>query len=357
MTQALEQRSQDIPVESTAENNSSTLSDATVKIPRYKKNAPVTDPQPSVTTRELNTTSSNKARTTGQIVAVAAPADARTADAVALEHKEAVSDQKVAGNNNQDTVKVSPSRLNKGISSKETETRSESEHIVVGHVEELTPFMKLSAKEKSELRQFPAEAKEKSELRQFPDEAYELGERYQLGQPLAQYKVVYRPLDVVFFAWMFLSGLWLAAWVVVTIVVTVNFLRHLNQPLPPVWWLLLCGLIPILCSSPLMRKLGKRLNGRGFVSPFSAHLRLYVYPEGFVRLRSRRPLMVRWEQVRRVRVLHPDYYGRPFDYYIVTVHRADGRVITLTSALTGIEELGRMMQGEYYIRRRVGVIA
>ncbi len=187
-------------------------------------------------------------------------------------------------------------------------------------------------------------AQQTSQVQQIPDEAYRLGETYQLGVPTAVYRVIYTRADMFFF-WSQIAIFLLMFVVAVALIVALTvFHAHLKSILLPV----------ILALSALnianYSRAAQRRN-KPFVDPFSRNLRVYVYPNGFIRLRNSVPDVVRWDQIKRVRYIHPgSVYGGSIQHS-VTVVRNDGKRMGFGTVLPKIDELGTIIEHEYYLRR------
>jgi hypothetical protein len=103
--------------------------------------------------------------------------------------------------------------------------------------------------------------------------------------------------------------------------------------------------IPNLISFILRRHINQPV-----VSPFMRNLRVYTCTEGLIRLRNRKPNIIRWDQIKRVRYFHRNSLYKS-TVPIVIVYRNDGKMFSFSSIFPNIDELGTTIEHEFALHR------
>ena len=192
-------------------------------------------------------------------------------------------------------------------------------------------IVKLRKKEKSLTTQQPQ-----------PLEATQLGEQYHLGSLLETYHVYYGRASIRFYQ------IQLAISTVVIIVSAVSLVDLLVfKSLVPIYYLPIMAFainVPIFYHN-IHNWRNKTLPPVPF-NPWQRRLRVYVYENGFVRLRATKPQVIRWGEVKYV-----EYVGLvSYDWYgiqpIVKAWLTNGKVIKFARNIVGVTELCTTMRRE-----------
>ncbi len=172
-----------------------------------------------------------------------------------------------------------------------------------------------------------------------PDEAYRLGETYALGAPVGVYRTRYSQASRVFFwSQVVLAGLEVVVAVGFLVAAEVFHARVANL------FLLVLLIFFALNIGSTARSL-RYTKGRVPYVPFTRNLRVYVYQNGLIRLRTTRPEVLRWSEIRQVR-----YFGtmdapnvRGFQPS-VRVTRNNGRTLVFGANIEGVTQLGQTIE-------------
>ncbi len=181
------------------------------------------------------------------------------------------------------------------------------------------------------------------------EEAHRLGETYQLGKPTATYHVQYSRANVLFF-WSQI------AMVGVTVAVGIGFIVApliFKVHIPVTLFLpIILGLNALNISNIARQsRYKKQSTPITYYDPFTRNLRVYVYPKGLIRLRSTKPEVVYWDNIKRVRYIRPSsLYGRGFQPSI-TVIRRHGKSLSFGGNIANIAVLGETIEQEYLKRK------
>ena len=182
-----------------------------------------------------------------------------------------------------------------------------------------------------------------------PDEAFQLGELHHLGTPVATFKAHYTRSGTAYFYsqvafLIFALAILLAAFIIFFIYRTHNVL-----------WLFF--LIIMLNSFNILNITRRKNKDQPMISPFQRHARIYVYQDGLISLRNKRPVVVRWEQVRQVRYIRPkSQYGRMATVTVVYVDRGATKRLGIASilAIAELDNLGILLE-QMYTARKAGM--
>ena len=179
---------------------------------------------------------------------------------------------------------------------------------------------------------------------QLPEEAYQLGKTYSLGAPLAMYRTQYTQASRIFF-W---SQVALALLAVITassfLIAFKLFHAHVANLFLPV--LLIFFALNISTTARAVRN-----KGQASYIPFTRKLRVYVYENGLIRLRTTRPEVLRWNETRRIRN-NNDLKGARGFQPSVTVVRNDGKSLVFGANIANVVLLGKMIEQEYTKRNK-----
>ena len=171
------------------------------------------------------------------------------------------------------------------------------------------------------------------------NEALQLGETYHLGTPIAAFKAHYSRSGSAFF---YSQVLFLAfALAILLVALILYFDNHTHN----VIWLFF--LILVLNSYNILNITRRKNKDQPVISPFEQHRRIYVYQDGFISIRSRQPVVVRWEQVQQVRYIRPkSLYGRAATITVVYADRGTIKRLGIGNILTNadMERLGTLLE-------------
>jgi len=178
---------------------------------------------------------------------------------------------------------------------------------------------------------------------QLPEEAYQLGKTYQLGTPTAVYRTRYTRNDMLFF-W---SQLALS---LLTIAVALTFIlafEHFHASVAKLFFPVLVVFLALNFTN--MFRATRRKN-HSLYDPFARNLRVYVYEDGFIRLRSTRPEVVRWDEIANVRCSFYQKTARNFQSTVI-VERTHGKPLRFGANIPDIAALGETLEREYRKRK------
>lgn len=164
-------------------------------------------------------------------------------------------------------------------------------------------------------------------------EAYQLGEKYHLGPFVAAYKTEYTRVDRLF-AWFTLCFIFIILAYLCIGLISILSAGPTTRIFP--WYLIFFPFyfFPVIYSNYIRKKLG-----RSPVSFFQRNLRVYLYDEGMVRINLHKHVIIRWDQIRQIRVL-PVYTGNnPYVPVQLTVVRKDGKESTFSTIISGFDQL------------------
>lgn len=173
-------------------------------------------------------------------------------------------------------------------------------------------------------------------------ESLRLGETYHLGMLIATFKPHYSRSGAAFFYSQVLFLVFALA-----ILITAFILYFSNYTHNVIW---LFFLIIVLNSFNILNVTRRKNKGQPIISPFEQHRRIYVYQNGLISIRSKQPVVMRWEQVRQVRYIRPKtLYGRTATITIVYSDRGATKRIGIANVLTNadMDSLGTLLEQMY----------
>jgi len=180
-----------------------------------------------------------------------------------------------------------------------------------------------------------------------PEEAYQLGETYHMGTPLAVFRTHYTQTDKVFFWSQFIISL-------LTIGISIGFIlaievfhAHITNIFGPVLLVLI-----VLNLTNTFRTARRRM--RPSYVPFTDKLRVYVYEDGLIRVRTTQPEVIRWDEIQRVRCsTYSDMKNTRGFQPSVKVVRKNGKSLVFGANITDVVLLGQTIEQVYTKRKRV----
>ncbi len=174
-----------------------------------------------------------------------------------------------------------------------------------------------------------------------PQEAYQLGERYHLGMPTAVYRTQYTRADILLFQSQFMLSL-LTIGISLGFIVAFLFFRiYLAKIFLPVLIVLYA-----LTFTNMFRS--TRRSMRPPYVPFTRKLRVYVYEHGLIRLRTAKPEVIRWDEIRHIRCYtYQDAKGARGFQPFVTVLRKDGKSFRFGANIADVTLLGKTIEQEW----------
>jgi hypothetical protein len=175
------------------------------------------------------------------------------------------------------------------------------------------------------------------------DEAYQLGETYGLGTPNAIYRASYSRADIFLFWWQIASSL-------LTIAVALAFIVALELFHASVARLFLPVLVLFLALNFTNTFRAARRKKRFVYDPFTRNLRVYLYEHGLIQLRATRPVVVRWEEIARVRCSLYQEAARSFQSSII-VDRIHGKPLRFGANIPNIASLCENIERAYRKRK------
>ena len=173
---------------------------------------------------------------------------------------------------------------------------------------------------------------------QIPEEAYQLGNTFHLGTPLAVYRTHYTKASILFF-WSQVALALLAVLVALGFLLALEvFHAHVANLFLPV--LLVFFTLNITSTSRAVRN-----KGQTSYTPFTSKLRVYVYEEGLIRLRTTQPEVIRWNEIQRVRCsTYADTKNARGFQPSVTIIRNNGKSLVFRANIADIALLGKTIQ-------------
>jgi hypothetical protein len=171
-----------------------------------------------------------------------------------------------------------------------------------------------------------------------PDEAYQLGDIYQLGSPTAVYRVSYSRNDR-FLLWSQVASSLL------TIAVALAFIVALELFHASVAKLFFPVLVLLVALNFANTFRAARRKSRSVYDPFTRKLRVYLYEQGLIQLRTTRPIVVRWEEITRVRCSLYSEAARSFQSSVI-VERIHGRPLRFGANIPNIASLCENIERE-----------
>ena len=175
---------------------------------------------------------------------------------------------------------------------------------------------------------------------QIPQEAYQLSEKYYLGMPTAVYRTQYTRADSLLFQSQLLFSL-------LTIGISLGFIvafLFFHIYLAKIFLFVLI-VLSALTFTNLFRSM--RRSTRPPYVPFTRDLRVYMYEHGLVRLRTTKPDVIRWDEIRRVRCYtYQDAKGARGFQPFVTVLCKDGKSFRFGANITDVTLLGKTIEQE-----------
>ena len=173
---------------------------------------------------------------------------------------------------------------------------------------------------------------------QIPEEAYQLGETYHLGTPLAVYRTHYTRASILFF-WSQVALALLAVLVALGFLLALEvFHAHVANLFLPV--LLVFFTLNLTSTSRAVRN-----KGQTSYAPFTSKLRVYVYEDGLIRLRTIQPVVIRWDEIRRVRCyIYADTKNARGFQPSVTVVRTNGKSLVFGANIANVILLGKTIE-------------
>ena len=182
---------------------------------------------------------------------------------------------------------------------------------------------------------------------QVPEEAYQLGASYHLGAPVAVYRTRYTRASILFF-WSQMAPALLAVLVALGFLLVLEvFHAHVANLFLPV--LLIFFTLNLTSTSRAVRS-----KGQTSYTPFTSKLRVYVYEDGLIRLRTTQPKIVRWDEIQRVRCYtYSDTKNARGFQPSVTIVRNNGKSLVFGANIADVTLLGETIEQEYTKRKQV----
>ena len=181
---------------------------------------------------------------------------------------------------------------------------------------------------------------------QIPEEAFQLGETYHLGAPLAVYRTHYTRADRVFFWSQLMISL-------LTIGISIGFILALavfHAQIAKIFGPVVIVLIAINLTNTF-RTTRRRM--RPSYVPFTSKLRVYVYEDGLIRMRTTQPEVVRWDEIQHVRCYtYSDTKNARGFQPSVTIVRNNGKSLTFGANVTDVALLGTTIEQAYTKRKQ-----
>ena len=176
---------------------------------------------------------------------------------------------------------------------------------------------------------------------QISEEAYQLGDTYQLGMPITVYHTHYTQASRLFF-WSQIAFALLAVLVAIGFLIALEvFHAHVANLFLPV--LLIFFMLNITSTSRTVR----RKTQTSYV-PFTRNLRVYVYEDGLIRIRTNKPEVVRWNEIRRVKCYgFSDTKDARGIQPSVTIIRNKGKSLVFGANITDVTLLGKTIEQAY----------
>jgi len=181
---------------------------------------------------------------------------------------------------------------------------------------------------------------------QISEEASQLGKTYHLGMPIAVYRTHYTQASILFF-WSQVALALLAVLVASGFLLAIElFHAHVANLFLPV--MLVFFTLNITNSARTVRS-----KGRTSYIPFTRNLRVYIYEDGLVRVRTTKPEVLRWNEIHRVRCyLYQDTKNTRGFQPSVTVVRNNGKSLVFGANITDVGLLGKTIEREHVKRKK-----
>ncbi len=177
---------------------------------------------------------------------------------------------------------------------------------------------------------------------QLPEEAYQLGKTYQLGTPTAVYRVQYTRNAMLSFWSQIALSLFTIAVALIFIIALELFHAFVAKLFFPV-------LVVFLALNFANTFRATQRKNRSLYDPFTRNLRVYLYEDGLIQIRTTQPQVVRWDEIAHVRCsLYQD--ARSFQSS-VTIVRHKGKALRFGANIAGIAALGETLEREYRKRK------
>ncbi len=182
---------------------------------------------------------------------------------------------------------------------------------------------------------------------QIPEEAYQFGKTHHLGIPIAVYRTHYTRASILFF-WSQVALALLAVLVALGFLFALEvFHAHVANLFLPV--LLVFFTLNITSTSRAVRN-----KGQTSYAPFTSKLRVYVYEDGLIRLRTTQPVVIRWGEIQRVRCsTYADTKNARGFQPSVTIVRTNGKTLVFGSNIENVTLLGNTIEQAYTKRKQV----
>ena len=181
---------------------------------------------------------------------------------------------------------------------------------------------------------------------QIPEEVYQFGKTYSLGQPIAVYRTHYTQADRVFFWSQLMISL-------LTIGISIGFILALavfHAQIAKIFGPVVIVLIAVNLTNSF-RTTRRRM--RLSYVPFTSMLRVYVYEEGLIRLRTTKPEVIRWNEIERVHCsTYSDTKNARGFQPSVTLVRINGKSLVFGANIADVTSLGQTVEQEYTKRKQ-----
>jgi len=180
-------------------------------------------------------------------------------------------------------------------------------------------------------------------IEQQQPEATQLGEQYHLGSLLETYRVEYSRESILVFRLLMTMMLLVTIAGCSVIGSLVLFKTHI-----PYYFTFLLTLLLAVLNIPLYR-LGrnKKVSPPVPYNPSLRNLRVYIYENGLVRLRSRKPEVILWNKMKHVQRIPLNRYDiqgtRPF----LNIRLTNGKLVSFIGNFPNITALGDAIEREY----------
>ncbi len=181
---------------------------------------------------------------------------------------------------------------------------------------------------------------------QIPEEAYQLGELYALGAPITVYRTHYSQANRLFF-WSQVALALLAATVAVGFLIAFEvFHTHVANLFFPV--LLVFFALNLASTTRAVRN-----KGQTAYAPFTRNLRVYVYQNGLIRLRTTRPEVLHWDEIRQIRCYNYASAQNTRGFQpSVKITSNNGKSLVFSANIVDVALLGKTIEQEYAKRKQ-----
>ncbi len=216
------------------------------------------------------------------------------------------------------------------------------------HCEMLTGCNELDPYMTGSFEKTPVESYKGIEMaqQQIPEEAYQLGGTYHLGTPLAVYRTHYTRVSILFF-WSQIALALLAILIAFGFLLALEvFHAHVANLFLPV--LLVFFTLNLTSTSRAVRN-----KGQISYAPFTSKLRVYVYEDGLIRLRTTRPKVIHWDEIKRVRCsTYLDTKNARGFQPSVTIVRNNGKPLVFGANIANVTLLGQTIEAHLHYPTR-----